>query len=294
MGPFWAFAQKHPSNPLILRAMLLGLGHFAQKIGLPQAELACLRPGRAAYHEEVSVALVLSAGGMFGAWEVGVWKALSERFQPDLIVGTSAGAWNGWSIAGGCSIEELVAEWMDPTTAKIMQPGIHRAGVLRPAMLHERARELYRRFQPRIPFGLTLAEVPRLRPCLVRNAEITWQHLAATCAIPLGFPPVRIEGKQYVDGGLLGALPLWAAEEMGATRAIAVNALNTLPFRMLHKVMRARRPTAALEVTLIEPSQPLGSLRSAVVWSRANIERWIAQGERDAQQAVGSMAVLRP
>ncbi|MBZ5729221.1 MAG: patatin-like phospholipase family protein [Acidobacteriia bacterium] len=242
----------------------------------------------------MSVALVLSAGGMFGAWEVGVWKALSERFQPDLIVGASAGAWNGWSIAGGCTIEELVAEWMDPHTAQIMQPGLHRFGVLRPGMLHERARSLFRRFQPRIPFGLTLAEVPRLRPCLVRDREITWQHLAAACSIPFGFPPVRIGGKQYVDGGLLGALPLWAAEEMGATRAIAVNALNTLPFRVLHKVMRARRPTAALEVTLIEPSTPLGSLRSAVVWSRANIERWIAQGECDGKQAAGAGATLHP
>ena len=45
-------------------------------------------------------ALVLSAGGMFAAWEAGVWKALSGRFQPDVIVGTSAGAWNGWAIAG--------------------------------------------------------------------------------------------------------------------------------------------------------------------------------------------------
>jgi len=219
---------------------------------------------------------------MFAAWEVGVWKALSNRFRPDLIVGASAGAWNGWAIAGGATPDDLIAEWLDPMTAKLLQPGLHRFGVLRPEALHEKARELFSRFQPRVPFGLTVVEVPRMRPCIVRGPEITWQHLAATAAIPFGVPPVEIGGHRYVDGGLLGALPLWAAEKMGATRAIAVNCLTTLPFRMLRAVMRPPAASAALEVIRIEPSEPLGSLRDTAVWSAANIQRWIDLGERDA------------
>jgi NTE family protein len=224
----------------------------------------------------MTTALVLSAGGMFGAWEAGVWKSISGRFKPDLIVGASAGAWNGWAIAGGCSAEDLIQEWMDSATAGI--------GLFRAEALHQRARELFLRYQPRIPFGLTVVEVPRLRARLVRDSEITWRHLAATCTIPFGFPPVRIQDRWYVDGGLLGALPLWAAQEMGATRAIAVNALTTLPFRMMHKVMRGPRASGALEVIRIEPSTPLGSLRDAVCWSCPNVERWIEQGERDANR----------
>ena len=224
----------------------------------------------------MTTALVLSAGGMFAAWEAGVWKSLSGRFRPDLIVGASAGAMNGWGIAGGWSADELVDQWMDSAIARI--------GLFREEALHQRARELFLRYQPRIPFGLTVVEVPRLRARLVRDSEITWRHLAATCAIPFGFPPVRIQGRLYVDGGLLGALPLWAAQEMGATRAVAVNALTTLPFRMLHKAMRGRRETGALQVIRIEPSTPLGSLRDAVCWSRPNVARWIEQGERDANR----------
>ncbi len=231
----------------------------------------------------MTTALVLSAGGMFAAWEAGVWKSLSGRFRPDLIVGASAGAWNGWAIAGGCSAGELIDEWMDSATARI--------GLFRAEALQQRARELSLRYQPRIPFGLTVVEVPRLRARLVTGSEITWRHLAATCTIPFGFPPIRIQGRWYVDGGLLGALPLWAAEEMGATRAIAVNALTTLPFRMLHKAMRGRRESGALEVIRIEPSTGLGSLRDAVCWSRANVERWIEQGERDANRVVSSITM---
>jgi predicted acylesterase/phospholipase RssA len=240
----------------------------------------------------VTTALVLSAGGMFAAWEVGVWKALRTRMQFDLIVGASAGAWIGWAIAGGCTPEELVQEWMDPRLAQVMQPGIHRSGILRPDAMHQKARELFARYQPRIPFGLTMVEVPRFKPRLVRDSEITWQHLAATASIPLCFPPVAILGRNYVDGGFPGsALPLWAAEEMGATRAIAVLCLTTLPFRILRHVVPSRRSSSTLEVIRFEPSEPLGSLHEAISWRAANIARWIDLGERDANRTLLSITM---
>ncbi len=66
-------------------------------------------------------ALVLSAGGMFGAYQAGAWNVLSNRFKPDLVVGTSVGALNGWAIAGGCSAEELSAMWRNPATGDTMR-----------------------------------------------------------------------------------------------------------------------------------------------------------------------------
>jgi predicted acylesterase/phospholipase RssA len=226
-------------------------------------------------------ALVLSAGAMFAAWEVGVWKVLRERFTPDLIVGASAGAWNGWAIAGGATPEELAREWLDPSTAMLMRRG----------PLYAKARRLFECYQPSTPFGLTVVEVPRLRSHIVRGPDVRWEHLAATCSVPMVFPPVRIDGKLYVDGGFRGALPLWAAEEMGATRAIALNCLTTWPFRVLRAALRAQQPSAALEVILINPSTPLGSLRDTYRWSAANIRRWIALGEMDAKRALASITM---
>jgi len=236
-------------------------------------------------------ALVLSAGGMFAAWEIGVWKALAEHFTPDLIVGASAGAWNGWCIAGGATVADLIRDWMDPVTATLMQPGLHSTGFLRPDALHAKARELFDRYKPRIPFGLTVVEVPRMRVRLVRDEQIDWRYLAATCSIPMAFPPVTIDGKRYVDGGLMGALPLWAAQEMGATRVIALNCLTTLPFRILHRSLRWSQPRAEFDAIRIEPSQPLGSLRDTFRWSAANIERFISLGEMDGKRALASITM---
>jgi NTE family protein len=236
-------------------------------------------------------ALVLSAGGLWAAWEVGVWSVLRERFRPDLIVGASAGAWNGWAIAGGCTPQELTRMWLDPATGQVMRFGLHRSGFLQGAPLRAKARQLFEQFQPSVPFALTTVELPSLRSRIVRDRDITWQHLAACCSIPFGFPPVEIAGHRYVDGGLRAGLPLWAAEELGARRAIALNVLNTPGFRLLHRMMRGKRAGASLEVVRIEPSQRLGSLRDALRWDAVNIERWIAQGERDAKSVASSITM---
>ena len=237
----------------------------------------------------MATALVLSAGGLFGAWEAGVWKALEPCFRPDMVVGASAGAWNAWALAGGASAQDLYEIWRDPAIGKIMQWGPRGAGLLRPEPLHEAAQRMFARFEPRLPFGCTLVELPSLRLRLFRGPEITWRHLAATAAIPFGFPPVTIDGRRYVDGGLRGVLPLWGAEQMGATSAVAVNCLTSVLVRSLRGLLRPPRASSRFQVVLhVEPPAVLGPLRDAVVWSADNIERWILQGERDANQAMKS------
>jgi NTE family protein len=228
---------------------------------------------------------------MFAAWEVGVWKALCGAVQPDLIVGASAGAWIGWAIAGGATVEELARDMLDPLTADIMRPGLHKTGWLRPEGLHKKARQLHDRYRPRIPFAMTLVELPTLRLRIVRDSEITWQHLAAACSIPLSFPPVEIGGKWYVDGGLRGSLPLWVAEELGATRAIGINCLTGWQFRALRWITRPPAASSKLAVTRIEPPRPLGSLRDAMFWNATNIEGWIARGFEDGTNALSSVKI---
>ena len=236
---------------------------------------------------------------MFGAYQAGAWKALSRAVKPDIVVGASVGALNGWLIAAGATPEHLVQHWLDPASGELMpyrKPPVSWKGVFDPQPLRNRAKLLLDRYSPQLDYGVVLVRLPHLRPNLFRNREVTWQHLVASCAVPAGFPPVRIGGALYCDGGLLEALPIWAAEQMGATRVIAVNALRfvspwavRMMIKGVRRLSRVRpRPPGGPDVTLITPEHYLGKLLDGATWRRENILRWIDQGEADAAAALGS------
>ncbi len=224
------------------------------------------------------LALVLSGGGLFGAWQAGAWSALAERVRPDLIVGASVGSLNGYLIAGGATPDDLRALWLDPGFGKFrdLQPNI---------------RSMMARFPPRTSFAITVTDLLRLKPRIFRDAEITWRHLAASCALPGVLPQIRIGGRLYSDGGLLNPLPVWAAVELGATHVVGLHALPELPAawqRILAKPFRGlHKPPLPSGVALkvICPAGPLGSFSDSIHWKRDNIERWLAQGVADASRA---------
>lgn len=242
----------------------------------------------------MKTALVLSAGGMFGAYQAGVWSELSTWFRPDLIVGASIGAINGWAIAGGCTPEELIERWLTLECARsyrLQMPRAIHGGVLDCRPLIALIEETYRRFQPRVDYAAVVTELRTLQPRIVRGDAVSADTLKATTAIFGLFEQVRIEGKAYSDGGLLGALPIWAAAELGATRVIAVDALVSppaivKPFVRALRLMTRFRPAvpARLEVIRIAPPTRLGSGRDMLCWSREKAERWIDLGKRDASR----------
>ncbi|HLW77729.1 MAG TPA: patatin-like phospholipase family protein [Bryobacteraceae bacterium] len=175
-------------------------------------------------------ALVLSGGGMFGAWQAGAWRALADRWRPDLVVGASVGSLNGYAIAGGATPQELADFWLNPSVSLRGLTGILTG--------------LISRFSGRdIEFALVATEVPRFKPRIFRGPEVTWQHLAASCAIPGLLRPYRFDGRWCFDGGLLNPLPLWAAVELGAIEIVALHALPEIPSRWMKPMVTAFRAT---------------------------------------------------
>jgi predicted acylesterase/phospholipase RssA len=156
------------------------------------------------------------------------------------------------------------------------------------------------RYTLRMPFAITATELPRMKPRIFRDSEITWQHLAASCALPFALPQVRIGKHWYSDGGLLGALPLWAAAELGATRIIGLQALAQPTSWWLGQATRAFRAVAGhnplvppgIDVLEIRPVGSLGSVRDTIQWKRGNIERWLDQGAEDARAAFIKLRAL--
>lgn len=241
-------------------------------------------------------ALVLSAGGMYGAYQVGAWKVLSQELRPDIVIGASIGSLNGWCIAGGCTPEELEKQWLgNPDFARRHRFRIPRKplqGVMDDSVFRSWVQELHRSFTPQVEYGVVLTDLVRLRPRLFRAPGVTWQHLAASCAILGVLPQYRIDGRTYTDGGMLGALPLWAAVAMGADRVIAVNVFPKMPWAVVRGVVGGLRRVSrfrpvlpkALNILCIGPSRPLGNVKEAMSWEQRRIASWIRIGQEEAAQ----------
>jgi NTE family protein len=218
-------------------------------------------------------ALVLSGGGMFGAWQAGAWRALAASFHPDLVVGASVGSLNGYAIAGGALPGDLLEFWRRPETGSLRR-------------LPDTIRGLIARYPAVENYAVVLTDAMRMKPKIFWGEEVTWRHLAASCAVPLVLRPYRIGARWYCDGGLLNPVPVWAAIELGATRIVALNVLPRLPAKWLRPLASGFLRVAGydpprpegIEVRTIGTPEPLGSLRDSLQWRRENIERWMEEG----------------
>lgn len=224
-------------------------------------------------------ALVLSGGGLFGAWQAGAWSVLGRRFEPELIVGASIGSVNGYLIACGVSPEELVGMWKDPEFRRLDD-------------LHGMLQRLTKRYSLRRPFAVTVTDILTMKMRIYRDGEVTWRHLAASCAVPPVYAPVRVDGRWCTDGGILDPLPVWAAVELGATEVEALQVLGKFPSAWLGPLVKgfrwafAERERAApgVKVRVWEPVEKLGGLKQSMWGTQGDIERWIGMGARDAEK----------
>ena len=227
-------------------------------------------------------AIVFSGGALFGAYHIGAWKVLSRYFEPDLVVGASIGSLFGYLIASGYPIEEIEREWLSGARYSAPRWRVPRSllgGWLAPESVHGLMREITEKLTPKIRFAAVALSLPRLKPVVFEAPNITWQHLAASCALPFVYDAQRIDGQLLFDGGLITACPVGVAQGLGATEIIGLNCMSGGSMRV------------ADNAYIIGTSRYLGTPRASLVWNRTNIERWIATGERDATEALESGAV---
>jgi len=124
------------------------------------------------------LALVLSGGGLFGAWQAGAWSVLADRITPDLIVGASVGSLNGYVIASGGTPAELAAMWLDPAFARF-------------ADLPSNIRRMMARYtQAFSAHGVTVSQVLLTADDLMRRTQHSNAYRALDRLLNLGVVPV--------------------------------------------------------------------------------------------------------
>jgi predicted acylesterase/phospholipase RssA len=228
---------------------------------------------------------------MFGAWQAGAWRALAPTFRPDLVVGASVGALNGYAIAAGWSADHLCGWWRQSPREGVQHSFRHLPEMIQ-SLVAERPLER--------PYAAVLVNLLRMQPRTFVGPEVTARHLLASCAVPGAVPPQYIDGSWYLDGGLLNPLPVWAAVELGATRIVALNALPEIPSVLLKPFVQGFRAVfgyhpalpPGVRVVTIVPGRRLGSMMDALRWNQDLAGRWIEQGAADALLAQKNISTL--
>lgn len=177
------------------------------------------------------VAFVLGGGGLLGAHEVGMLRALLEaEVVPDLVLGTSVGAVNGAMVAAEptcVAVDRLAALWRDLESSGLFTGSL--LGQLRTlartrTSLHteQPLRELLDEHLPvrtfeqlAVPFQCVAANVERAAEHWFSAGPLT-DAVLASCAVPGLLPPVEIDGETYLDGGLVHSIPVGRAVTLGA------------------------------------------------------------------------------
>ncbi len=182
----------------------------------------------------MTTAYVLGGGGILGAAEVGMLRALLERdLVPDLVLGTSVGALNGAMVArepGLEVIDRLTELWKSAAESRMVYGDrplrtVRRAVSTRTHIysakpLTDRLRE---------EFGdLTFEELPvRFQVCAasIERAAEHWfssgplvEAVVASAAVPGLLPPARVGDEHFLDGGIVNSIPVGRAVQLGATR----------------------------------------------------------------------------
>lgn len=175
------------------------------------------------------VAAVVGGGGVYGATQVGVGYALEEHgFVPDLIVGTSVGAFNGAVAAAnpGTAARSLALTWTGLRRRQVFPFGFRsfRAGLFADAGLRRliaRAGLPSRIEELPIPFVAVATDLVTGDPVLLDQGDLE-SALLASAAIPGVLPPVERDGRTLVDGGAVAHVPVLAAERAGAASVVVV------------------------------------------------------------------------
>ena len=163
---------------------------------------------------------------------MGMLRALEEKgIRPDLILGTSIGAFNGSVVAaqpGVEGVDRLVRIWKEIAESDLfsggaydrvkavatLQPAMHGSAALR--ALLEQVHDVDSRIEELVvPFQCVAASIERAAEHWFTDGPLI-EALLATSAVPLLFPPIEINQEHFYDGGLVNSVPLRRAVRLGA------------------------------------------------------------------------------
>ena len=267
----------------------------------------------------MATAFVLTGGGSLGVVQAGMLAALHDHgIEPDLLVGTSAGALNAAHVAGpgvyGDRLASLAQLWQQARRRDIFVPQPRRwlaatVGTVPSLFADTALRSLVERHlgydrleDAHIPVHLVATDlVTGLATALTTGSVAT--AVLASAAVPGLLPPLRHQGRTLVDGGI-GELDTvrhadaWGAQDIyllpagfpcaGPPPATALGTMLTALSVLLHRQLLAqvRNYHGRARLHVLPPLCPLATspadfTQAAVLLrrSRRATFEWLARGD---------------
>lgn len=172
------------------------------------------------------LAVAFGGGSVRGFMHIGVIKALEElSITPSIVTGTSAG-----SIAAACLAAQIPATELytlvDSLKIKdVFDFTLNKRGFIKGNKLTSLIDQLvnYKKIQELpIKLGITATDLNKEEQNLITTGSVG-TAVRASCSLPGLFIPVKKGGKTYIDGGVLSAIPVKNAYDLGADVVIAVD-----------------------------------------------------------------------
>jgi NTE family protein len=189
------------------------------------------------------IGLVLQGGGALGAYETGAIQRLYEEgYRPDIITGTSIGAFNAAVLAAPMHGEphECLREMWEYLCHEPPFPLFQQQNILYTSLGHPRffklnhsmfglnqkpsiydispALDTMQRFidfdrlnsadAPNVVITATNVVSGEIERFSNRTHELRPEHIMASGALPPSFPPIEIDGEFYWDGGIYDNTPI--------------------------------------------------------------------------------------
>jgi len=200
------------ATPIALLALLSACANLPDKSAAPPAA--------------PKIALALGGGAARGFAHVGVIKALeAQGIVPDIIVGTSAGSVVAALYAGGANGFELQKLALSMEDGSVSDWALPDRGFIRGEALQNFVNKaLANRPMNALPRKLAVVatELQTGEMTVLRSGDVGLA-VRASSSVPGVFQPVRIGGREFVDGGLVSPVPAKVARDMGADLVIAVD-----------------------------------------------------------------------
>jgi NTE family protein len=271
---------------------------------------------------------VLGGGGARGALQAGALRALVEaEIQPDLMVGTSAGAINAAYLAvhgyTRLAVEQLAATWREAAAADLLptrDPWLAARLLLRRPSEPPRGRVRDFYIAHGVPPELRFEHLRGPRLFLVATDLHTWrplvygrqaddsvlEGLVASTALPPWVLPLDRGGHLVVDGGFASNLPIEPALSLAATEIIALDIDDTRTDRsaapgllslLNDMVVTAQQREKELELALAAARHvPVHQLelrleRPVAVWDFGHTEEALERGYQLARAAIRSQGL---